>query len=332
MANMFALILAIATLLTGIIWCFERFKWGPARQAKIAAVHAQTAEIKAQVGDAVDNKTLSQAARQPGWIETCASVFPVLALVFIVRSFIYEPFQIPSGSMMPTLLIGDFILVEKFAYGIKDPITQTTLIPTGHPKRGDIAVFKYPLDPRVDYIKRVVGLPGDRVSYNPISKEVTVQPACNTGTSCDSALPITYSPSEPSDFVQTFRYSGNGETSAGFFQIPTNQAVPDGGVRLRERSETLGTVAHHILTVPGRQDQIGGYYQQPNQPLGVWVVPEGHYFMMGDNRDNSADSRYWGFVPERNLVGKATAIWMSFEKQEGEWPTGVRLSRIGGVH
>lgn len=139
MANMFALILALATLVTGIIWCFERFKWAPARRAKIAAVNEQTA-------GAVDDKTLAKVAKQPGWVETGASVFPVLLLVFVVRSFIYEPFQIPSGSMMPTLLIGDFILVEKYAYGIKDPITQTTLIETGHPKRGDIAVFKYPLD------------------------------------------------------------------------------------------------------------------------------------------------------------------------------------------
>ncbi|WP_213978198.1 signal peptidase I, partial [Serratia marcescens] len=170
MANMFALILALATLVTGIIWCFERFKWAPARRAKIAAVNAQTA-------GAVDDKTLAKVAKQPGWVETGASVFPVLLLVFVVRSFIYEPFQIPSGSMMPTLLIGDFILVEKYAYGIKDPITQTTLIETGHPKRGDIAVFKYPLDPKLDYIKRVIGLPGDRITYDPVNKRVTVQPS-----------------------------------------------------------------------------------------------------------------------------------------------------------
>lgn len=325
MANMFALILAIATLVTGIIWCFERFKWAPARRAKIAAINAQaTGEI--------DENVLAQAAKQPGWVETGASVFPVLLLVFVVRSFIYEPFQIPSGSMMPTLLIGDFILVEKFAYGIKDPITQTTLIPTGQPKRGDIAVFKYPREPRLDYIKRVIGLPGDRVTYDPVNKRVTVQPSCNNGQPCDSALAVTYSDAQPSDFVQMFSRSGMGEASNGFFQIPLTDNVPQGGIRLSERKETLGDVTHRILTVPGAQDQVGGYYQQAGQQLAEWVVPAGHYFMMGDNRDNSADSRYWGFVPERNLVGKATVIWMSFEKQEGEWPTGVRLSRIGGIH
>ncbi|VEA69584.1 Signal peptidase I [Serratia rubidaea] len=185
MANMFALILAIATLVTGIIWCLERFKWAPARRAKIAAVNEQT-------DGTLDDKTLAKVAKQPGWVETGASVFPVLLLVFVVRSFVYEPFQIPSGSMMPTLLIGDFILVEKYAYGIKDPITQTTLIETGHPKRGDIAVFKYPLNPKLDYIKRVVGLPGDKVSYDPVNKRVTVQPACDNGQSCDKALAVTY--------------------------------------------------------------------------------------------------------------------------------------------
>ena len=123
-----------------------------------------------------------------------------------------------------------------------------------------------------------------------------------------------------------------GEASNGFYQIPLNDNVPSGGIRMRERQESLGNVTHRILTVPDAQDRVGAYYQQPGKPLAEWVVPAGHYFMMGDNRDNSADSRYWGFVPEKNLVGKATAIWMSFEKQEGEWPTGVRFSRIGGIH
>lgn len=324
MANTFALILALATLITGIIWCFDKFKWAPARRAK-------QAEVQAQTGNAVDSKTLAKVAKQPGWVETAASVFPVLAVVFIVRSFIYEPFQIPSGSMMPTLLIGDFILVEKFAYGIKDPITQTTLIPTGHPQRGDIAVFKYPKDPSLDYIKRVVGLPGDRVSYDPESKTVTIKPGCDNGQACDKALAVTYSDVQPSDFVQTFSGFDGNESGNGFYQLPQGESMK-GGLRLATRNETLGDVTHRILMVTEAQSQPGMYYRQPGQPQSSWVVPQGQYFMMGDNRDNSADSRYWGFVPEKNLVGKATAIWMSFEKQEGEWPTGVRLSRIGGIH
>jgi signal peptidase I len=174
-------------------------------------------------------------------------------------------------------------------------------------------------------------LPGDKVTYDPVAKEVTVQPGCSSGTACENALPITYSNVEPSDFVQTFARRNGGEATSGFFQVPKGETKED-GIRLVERKETLGDVTHRILTVPIAQDQVGMYYRQPGQQLASWIVPPGHYFMMGDNRDNSADSRYWGFVPEANLVGKATAIWMSFEKQEGEWPTGVRLNRIGGIH
>lgn len=324
MANMFALILVIATLVTGILWCVDKFVFAPKRRERQAVAQAAT-------GEALDTKTLSKVGPKPGWLETGASVFPVLAIVLIVRSFIYEPFQIPSGSMMPTLLIGDFILVEKFAYGIKDPIYQKTLFETGHPKRGDIVVFKYPKDPSLDYIKRTVGLPGDKVTYNPVAKEVTIQPNCRSGQACDSALPVTYSNVEPSDFVQTFASRDGGEATSGFWQLPKSESK-ENGIRLDGREEALGNVTHHILTVPIAQDQLGAYYQQPGQPLATWIVPPGHYFMMGDNRDNSADSRYWGFVPEANLVGKAVGIWMSFDKQEGEWPTGVRLSRIGGIH
>ncbi|MGV3345125.1 signal peptidase I [Enterobacteriaceae bacterium LUAb1] len=324
MANTFALILAFATLITGIIWCVDKFKWAPARREKLAAV-------KAQVDSEIDEDTLKKIAKQPGWVETTASVFPVLALVFIVRSFIYEPFQIPSGSMMPTLLIGDFILVEKFAYGIKDPVTQTTLISTGHPKRGDIAVFKYPKDPSLDYIKRVVGLPGDGVSYDPQTKEVTITPACTSPQRCDKRVAVTYSDVKASDFVQTFAGFEGSEIGNGFYQLPPGENMR-GGIRLEERNEMLDSVTHRILLISQVSGQPQGYYHQSGQPAFSWIVPAGHYFMMGDNRDNSADSRYWGFVPEKNLVGKATAIWMSVEKQEGQWPTGVRLSRIGGIH
>ncbi|MCI1033251.1 signal peptidase I [Raoultella terrigena] len=324
MANMFALILVIATLVTGLLWCLDKFIFAPKRRAGQAAAQEATA-------DGLDKTTLKKVGPKPGWLETGASVFPVLAIVLVVRSFIYEPFQIPSGSMMPTLLIGDFILVEKFAYGIKDPIYQKTLIETGHPKRGDIVVFKYPEDPRLDYIKRAVGLPGDKVTYDPLAKQVTIQPGCSSGQACGNALPVTYSNVEPSDFVQTFSRSNGGEATSGFWQLPKGESKAD-GIRLTERKETLGDVTHRILTVPIAQDQVGMYYHQSGLPLATWIVPPGHYFMMGDNRDNSADSRYWGFVPEANLVGKATAIWMSFEKQEGEWPTGVRLSRIGSIH
>ena len=141
--------------------------------------------------------------------------------------------------MMPTLLIGDFILVEKFAYGIKDPIYQKTLIETGHPKRGDIVVFKYPQDPRLDYINARSVCPGDKVTYDPIAKQVTIQPGCSSGQACGNALPVTYSNVEPSDFVQTFSRSNGGEATSGFWQLPKGETKAD-GIRLTERKETLG--------------------------------------------------------------------------------------------
>lgn len=328
MVNMFTLILIIGTLITGILWCLERFKLASVRYWLGQQSVQQRADVS---GVTAENNLAVKVSHQYSWIKNCASIFPVLLLVFVFRSFIFEPFQIPSGSMMPTLLVGDFILVEKFAYGIKNPITQTTLIETAHPKRGEVVVFKYPFDSSLNYIKRVVGLPGDRVSYDPVNKRVTVHPSCVSSQDCTMALPITYSEFALSDFVQTFNLTGKGEASSNFRQVPDDRQVPD-GIRLAQCKESLGTVVHNILTIPGKQDQLGIYYQQRDSLLAEWIVPQGEYFMMGDNRDNSADSRYWGFLPEKNLVGKATAIWMSFDKQEGQWPTGVRLSRIGSIH
>lgn len=328
MANMFTLIMAISTLITGFLWCLERFKLAPIRR-RILQQHAQkrldAADVLAGNGIAV------KISRKPDWVETCSSIFPILLSVFVVRSFIFEPFQIPSGSMMPTLLIGDFILVKKFAYGIKDPIIQTTLIETGHPKRGDVVVFKYPPDPSLNYIKRVLGLPGDLIRYDSLHKRVTVQPGCVSGYDCTTELPILYSEFTPSDFIQILHATSNGEISSVFLKVPSDQQV-NGGIRLMQRTESLDGLAHNVLTVPRQQDQPDIYYQQLAHAQIEWVVPPGQYFMMGDNRDNSADSRYWGFVPERNLVGKAMAIWMSFDKQEDKWPTGVRLHRIGSIY
>ncbi len=221
----------IATLVTGLLWCLDKFIFAPKRRERQATAQIAT-------GDALDKKTLKKIGPKPGWLETGASIFPVLAIVLIVRSFIFEPFQIPSGSMMPTLLIGDFILVEKFAYGIKDPIYQKTLIATGHPKRGDIAVFKYPDDPRTGLHQACGWCTGDKVSYDPVSKQVTVQPNCSSGR-CDNALPITYSNVEASDFVQTFGRRSGGEASSGFFQLPKSETMAD-GIRLTERKETTG--------------------------------------------------------------------------------------------
>tara|TARA_Y100001956_G_scaffold13850_1_gene13072 strand:- start:1801 stop:2697 length:897 start_codon:yes stop_codon:yes gene_type:complete len=298
MANTFSLILVIVTLVTGIVWVLEKLVFAKKRQAKVAEVEAQT--------NGLDAAVVEKVKTQPWWIENSVSIFPVIAAVLVLRSFIYEPFQIPSGSMMPTLLVGDFILVEKYAYGLKDPVWRTQLVETGKPERGDTVVFKYPPQPSIDYIKRVVGLPGDTVRYNS-KKEICIQSPGET-----SCKPVKLSNVEESQFIQN-------------------------GIPLIQLDEKLGEVGHQILVNPLRRDRVEAY--QPRNGVNEWVVPEGQYFVMGDNRDNSADSRYWGFVPEANLVGKAVAIWISFEFERDadsilpSWiPTGVRFNRIGGIN
>ncbi|HFC29825.1 MAG TPA: signal peptidase I [Oceanospirillales bacterium] len=201
-------------------------------------------------------------------IEQVGSFFPVLLFVLVVRTFIFEPFRIPSSSMMPTLLTGDFIYVNKFSYGLKMPVLHDTIIEVGHPKRGDIIVFRYPRDQSVDYIKRVVGLPGDKIRYDIRKKELYINGELM-----------------PQEYIGNYK---------GLMDEAKNAS-------LIEKYEQLGDKKHLILT---KNHAIG-----PTNFIDV-TVPEGHYFAMGDNRDNSADSREWGFVPERNLVGRAVFIWM----------------------
>jgi len=305
MANTFALILVILTITTGVVWVIDKIKWAKKRKQAYAVLREKS-EIT------LDDKMLAKMYPENPIIENARGLFPVIAIVFVLRSFIYEPFQIPSGSMMPTLLIGDFILVEKFSYGIKEPVWQTTLIPTGHPKRGDVAVFKYPEDPRVDFIKRVVGLPGDRIVYK--DKQLFIVPACD-GTDCGSYKKLD------------MRFLGE-------------EDFPGEGGNFNVYQEKLGEVSHRILINPEHHEPVQSYYQQKDTSTYIyeWVVPKGHYFMMGDNRDNSLDSRYWGFVPERNLVGKAVAKWISFKFDRGadsvlpSWvPTNVRFERVGSI-
>ncbi|HGJ5890250.1 MAG TPA: signal peptidase I [Arsenophonus apicola] len=322
MANTFSLILTLATLITGIIWLIDRFKLAPARKKKMA-------QQQKVIEGSVEQTHLAESIHKPSWVDTCSSIFPILAIVLVIRSFIYEPFQIPSGSMMPTLLVGDFILVEKFAYGLKDPVTQTTLLETGKPKRGDIAVFKYPKDPSVDFVKRVIGLPGDKIVYDPEQKELRIYPNCSS-SNCARALPIIYSSLKESEWALFFNMDSMVESQKGGYQIPLGEPVPTNALRQAERIEKLDDVSHEILVIP--QVYTQSRYQQPGLPDNEWIVPPKHYFMMGDNRDNSADSRMWGFVPEENLVGRAVIIWFSLDKHEGEWPTGVRLSRIGAIN
>lgn len=202
-------------------------------------------------------------------IDEIGSFFPVLLFVLVVRTFIFEPFRIPSSSMMPTLITGDFIYVNKFSYGLKAPVLHDTIIEIGHPKRGDIIVFRYPDDQSIDYIKRVVGLPGDTIHYDVRKKELYI----------------------------------NGELmSQEMIGLYDDLMDDPRNAKQIEKYEKLNTITHRIMT---RNHSGPG----PTNFLDA-VVPEGHYFALGDNRDNSADSRDWGFVPERNLVGRAVFIWM----------------------
>ncbi|MWN31620.1 MULTISPECIES: signal peptidase I [unclassified Gilliamella] len=332
MAGMFAIILTTATFITGIFWFLEKFKWKPARQRKVE-------EIRTQSNGEVDGKILAEVGKPKVWVENLASFFPVLFVVFFIRSFLYEPFQIPSGSMMQTLLIGDFIAVEKYAYGLRDPITNTVIIPTGHPKRGDVAVFKDPNMPERDLIKRVVGLPGDKIVYLDKEKKIVIYPACQTtDTNCkgQQSQPLDLHYSEPrlsnwKEVYKRFKQTPNFYTLEQYADKGITDSASVVTLNIYVQQETLGDKPHDILITPDAQENTN-YYHQSGQPTATWVVPQGHYFMMGDNRDNSSDSRYFGFVPEGNFVGKATAIWISFEKQPDEWPTGIRFSRIGGIH
>ncbi|MEZ9820905.1 signal peptidase I [Shewanella sp. 10N.286.45.A1] len=304
MAAYFSLILVLVTLGSGLVWMADALVFAPKRREKLALAQAAEAELSEENAEVI--------LRESAFVETSKSIFPVIAFVLILRSFIYEPFQIPSGSMMPTLLVGDFILVEKFSYGIKDPVWRTTLKETGKPERGDVAVFKYPENPQIDYIKRIVGLPGDRIVYR--NKQLYIQAACAEGQSpCPELKAVERVSVNRGEFSQ------------------------DGTPLLRFK-EQIGDVTHDILINPSRPDMINYYHRQENVPLTEFIVPEGQYFAMGDNRDNSTDSRFWGFVPEHNLVGKAVAIWISFEFDRTQadflpaWiPTGVRFNRVGGI-
>jgi signal peptidase I len=295
----FALILFVLMVITGIIWCLDVFVFAKQRRraadAALAAFDARTNKLTAdgiKVDSNVSRASIEQAhLRQPTWIEYSGSFFPVIALVFVLRSFLWEPFKIPSSSMVPTLLVGDFILVNKYAYGIRLPIINKKIVDNSDPQRGDVMVFKYPKDMSQDYIKRVIGVPGDTITYE--NKRLTV-----------NGKPVTYTPLE--DYLDD--------------QHP---------VYHKQFVENLASVPHRILNTDGKRTlDLGSVENFPGREACDYsydkftcIVPPGNYFMMGDNRDNSADSRYWGFVPDKNIVGKAIVVWMNFGNPK----------RIGGI-
>lgn len=269
----FPAIMVIAVFFTGIVWALDVWLWAPKRKA--AAEALDDAEAEQEKLEEAREKLL----KEPVLVEYSRSLFPVILIVLLLRSFLVEPFRIPSGSMMPTLLVGDFILVNKFSYGLRLPVLDTKFLDVGEPQRGDVVVFRYPKDPSIDYIKRVIGTPGDLIGYY------------------DKKLYINGKPMEQAQ-EGTYQGVGAGVSMSGAKKV----------------HENLHTVEHNILIDPTRGSVEGEFR-----------VPEGSYFVMGDNRDNSNDSRYWGVVPEANLVGKAFMIWMSWDG-EGE---GLGWSRIG---
>ncbi len=254
----FEIALVVLSALTGIIWLLDSLFLARRRRAQ------------------------GPEAREPVLVEYARSLFPVIFVVLVLRSFVAEPFRIPSSSMMPTLLIGDFILVNKFGYGLRLPVTKQKVVEIGEPERGDVVVFRPPHHPDQDWIKRVVGLPGDEIAYR------------------DNQLYLNGKP-VPASAVGFYAGNGSGREMTG----------------ARLLREDLNGTPHRILQREGVPLFVRGE--------GTWTVPAGHYFVMGDNRDNSEDSRYWGFLPEESLVGKAFVIWMNWDGEAG----GVDFSRIG---
>lgn len=284
----FALLLFLASLVTGVYWLAERFYFLPQRQKAAALLEANDLKRREDLGkmgiSQVDGNVAEAKVRllmQPWWLDWTAGLFPVIIAVFLLRSFLFEPFKIPSGSMIPTLLVGDLILVNKFTYGLRLPVLNTKLTEGNKPQRGDVMVFRYPPKPSMDYIKRVVGVPGDTVAY--INKRLTIN-----GQSIETtAVPDFFD----ADVMRHFK----------------------------QFEETLGNKKHLMLNDDNRPAFVAGVDKfQGREGCSYTVegvtckVPEGQYFMMGDNRDNSLDSRYWGFVPDQNIVGKAFFVWMNF--------------------
>jgi signal peptidase I len=286
----FSLLLFLATFVTGVYWVAERLYFLPQRRRAVDALAAHMAKrdaalasqgIKAVEGDASEAR--SRLIMQPWWLDWTAGLFPVIVVVFLLRSFLFEPFKIPSGSMIPTLLINDLILVNKFHYGVRLPVIHTKVLDNNSPQHGDVMVFRYPPKPSLDYIKRVIGVPGDEVSY--LNKRVSV-----------NGRPLDKQPLPDFFDEDVLRYAKQ-------FQETTAEGDRSYRILNDEDRPAFISAADDFAFRENCSFSAEGV---------VCKVPPGHYFMMGDNRDNSLDSRYWGFVPEANIVGKAFYVWMNF--------------------
>ena len=297
----FGMLLTVLFLITGLAWLADKFYFAPQRQKNAEAIFDK-AKTSGQGGY---DGAVRDALTRPAWLEYTAGLFGVIALVFVLRSFIVEPFRIPSGSMLPNLYVGDFILVNKYTYGLRMPITNDVIVPMNQPKKGDVVVFQFPPDPSQSYIKRVVGVPGDVVRYE--NKVLTVNGQTYQQMPKSGIIPDAEYPTYP------------------------NSNKPVLGVIMTKAAEE-GAVTHDILTIEkqptinpnglseypfSKNTSACTYF--PNNTGMECKVPAGQYLMMGDNRDNSTDGRYWGFVPEQNIIGKAYFVWMNFS----------HLSRIG---
>jgi len=266
----FEALLVVLTLVAGLIWLLDVLLLARSRQ----------------------QPSTSRTRPEPLIIEYAKAFFPVLFAVLILRALLFEPFRIPSGSMMPTLLVGDFILVNKFSYGLRLPVWHTQITEGDKPKRGEVVVFRYPNDESQDYIKRVVGLPGDHVSY--YNRRLSIN-------------------GKQLDISNDRMYQGLGE----LFQIENPSGCDRADAKCQVVIEKTDQTSYTVMTDPGSSYSVNGEL----------FVPEGHYFVMGDNRDHSNDSRVWGFVPEENLVGKAVMVWMHFDGRKGT--KAIDLSRVG---
>lgn len=285
----FALLLMSATAITGVYWLAEKFFFLPRRRSEARrlqlAHHERALALEKQGFAAPGADDLAHAEHkllmQPWWLDWTAGLFPVILAVFVLRSFLFEPFKIPSGSMIPTLRVGDLILVNKFHYGLRLPVFNTKVMANNEPQRGDVMVFRYPPQPSLDYIKRVIGVPGDEVAY--LNKKLSIN-----GQTVSRVNQPDFFDGEQMRYTQQF-----------------------GEMLDQRRYSTLNDENRAAYVSPIADFPFRDNCRYPAEGV-VCKVPAGHYFMMGDNRDNSLDSRFWGFVPEANIVGKAFFVWMNF--------------------